>query len=398
MNKYDGYFGGEKDGEYYRLLNKIENRSVILEFGSATGRFTRFFSEDKGCKVYIVEYDKAAYALSSRYAVDGLCCDADSLLWKDYFKGIEFDYIIFGDVLEHLREPDKVFKESVSLLKDSGKIIFSIPNAAHVDVMLNMFYNDFKYTSTGLLVNTHIHLFAYNNVIAFANNEEVSLTYLCYTNISVNKTEQKPVIENSFIKDILFSKDYSDVYQFVGVCMKNSFIKENNIEVYNIDKEKFFKKRTSKIKVHSKSFPVKVYYNTGSGFNVENTLNIKPKIDNKNGENILVLKNIPKDTVEICVKLSGEIFAIDSFKLLNENGVDIKNNGSIINEYTIFDEFEPVYTIDTNKINNKDKVVISYKIRALNNMYSLKKDSFIMTGRFIYRVINKLKNVYYKIF
>lgn len=72
---------------------------------------------------------------------------------------VKFDYIIFGDVLEHLHNPQKTIKYCRSLLAKNGRIIASIPNVMHVSVMAQLLRGEFCYTEKGLLDKTHIHLF-----------------------------------------------------------------------------------------------------------------------------------------------------------------------------------------------------------------------------------------------
>jgi 2-polyprenyl-3-methyl-5-hydroxy-6-metoxy-1,4-benzoquinol methylase len=43
------------------------------------------------------------------------------------FKNNFFDYIVMGEFLEHMEEPDKIIKIAVDLLKDGGIIAISVP-------------------------------------------------------------------------------------------------------------------------------------------------------------------------------------------------------------------------------------------------------------------------------
>ena len=74
------------------------------------------------------------------------------------------DYVVFGDVLEHLHDPLKTLKYVSCFLKEDGCIIASIPNVMHVSVMKQLLHGNFTYTETGLLDNTHIHLFTYREI------------------------------------------------------------------------------------------------------------------------------------------------------------------------------------------------------------------------------------------
>ena len=48
----------------------------------------------------------------------------------------KFDYIIFGDVLEHLMNPEEVLRKLRKYLKTGGHIIISMPNVKHYSVLL----------------------------------------------------------------------------------------------------------------------------------------------------------------------------------------------------------------------------------------------------------------------
>lgn len=76
-----------------------------------------------------------------------------------------FDYILFGDVLEHLHDPLKVIQYSRNFLKPEGCIIASIPNLMHISVVEGLLQGNFTYTETGLLDKTHIHFFTYYEII-----------------------------------------------------------------------------------------------------------------------------------------------------------------------------------------------------------------------------------------
>ena len=81
------------------------------------------------------------------------------------FEKKSFDYIIFGDVLEHLHDPLKTIRYCRGLLKEGGRIIASIPNLMHISVMEKLLQGHFTYTETGLLDKTHIHFFTYNEIV-----------------------------------------------------------------------------------------------------------------------------------------------------------------------------------------------------------------------------------------
>lgn len=81
----------------------------------------------------------------------------------------KFDYIIFGDVLEHLHNPLETLIYCKDFLCEGGSIIASIPNVMHISIMEQLMKGNFTYTETGLLDKTHIHLFTCNEIIRMFN-------------------------------------------------------------------------------------------------------------------------------------------------------------------------------------------------------------------------------------
>jgi len=71
----------------------------------------------------------------------------------------DFDYILFADVLEHLRDPTAVLKHSLPSLKKSGKVIVSVPNIANLAIRLTLLLGRFDYTDRGILDRTHLRFF-----------------------------------------------------------------------------------------------------------------------------------------------------------------------------------------------------------------------------------------------
>lgn len=59
------------------------------------------------------------------------------------------DYLIFGDVLEHLKDPYSVLRKSASILKEDGLIIASLPNIMHYSVMIPLLKGIFNLKKRG---------------------------------------------------------------------------------------------------------------------------------------------------------------------------------------------------------------------------------------------------------
>lgn len=141
----------------------IEEHSTVLEFGSANGRLTRYLHEKKYCSVTIVEIDEDSGKEAAEYAEKSYVGPKQGDIGQYYWTKTEkkYDYIVFADVLEHLSKPREVLLKCLLVLKDTGKILISIPNVAHNSILIDLFNDKFIYDKTGLLDQTHIHFFTH---------------------------------------------------------------------------------------------------------------------------------------------------------------------------------------------------------------------------------------------
>ena len=115
-----------------KLINdRISDNSLILEFGPANGRLTKHLKEIRNCKVDIIEINPVSGKDAAKYARKSLIGpedgDIERFKWLEILKEEKYDYILFADVLEHLRNPEEVLDKCRILLKETGAILFSVP-------------------------------------------------------------------------------------------------------------------------------------------------------------------------------------------------------------------------------------------------------------------------------
>ncbi|HEX3983825.1 MAG TPA: methyltransferase domain-containing protein, partial [Acidisoma sp.] len=70
-----------------------------------------------------------------------------------------YDCIIYGDVLEHLRDPWRVMRDHAALLSARGVMLICVPNAAHWSVPIRLLNGTFDYEDHGVLDRTHLRWF-----------------------------------------------------------------------------------------------------------------------------------------------------------------------------------------------------------------------------------------------
>ncbi|MHB1664290.1 MAG: glycosyltransferase [bacterium] len=160
------------------MVNAINENSTVLDVGCAYGYVGEWLNKNKNCTIYGIDIDAEAlkHVKSSGCYKDLFNIDLD---YTDKFRkeferfnalseGL-FDFIICADVLEHLKDPTRALEIISTKLKLSGQIIISLPNIAHLDIILNLLEGKFNYSDFGLLDNTHLRFFTKESFIEWIN-------------------------------------------------------------------------------------------------------------------------------------------------------------------------------------------------------------------------------------
>jgi SAM-dependent methyltransferase len=122
--KYD-FLCGEEDRKDL-LVRLIGSGHRILDIGCRAGNLTQYYCT--GNDVVGVDVDRRSLEVCrQRLGIECHWIDIDSEPLP--FPDQDFDMVIFTEVMEHLRFPQKALEEIRRVLKDSGRLIGSVPNA-----------------------------------------------------------------------------------------------------------------------------------------------------------------------------------------------------------------------------------------------------------------------------
>lgn len=137
----------------------LHDGSEVLEFGPAAGYFTRFLKQERSAIVDAVEIDSHCAREAALYARQCVTADLERDDWGKQLGSKSYDYAIFADVLEHLRDPLKVLRRATEFVRPGGKVIISVPNLGHWQIVASLVNNDFSYNKVGIMDHTHTHFF-----------------------------------------------------------------------------------------------------------------------------------------------------------------------------------------------------------------------------------------------
>lgn len=187
------YFYMKSDTGLIGLINREkEDTFTILEVGCDTGNnLLEIKNQYHNAVTYGVEINENAARLSGKITETVWGNIEDKNL--PYREGM-FDYIIFGNVLEHLGDPEGVVSYCRRLLKEDGRILADIPNLMHISVVEDLLKGNFTYRDTGLLDRTHIHLFTFNEIVRMFLDAGFLIEDMRHNVLDITE-EQKELIE-----------------------------------------------------------------------------------------------------------------------------------------------------------------------------------------------------------
>jgi 2-polyprenyl-3-methyl-5-hydroxy-6-metoxy-1,4-benzoquinol methylase len=145
------------------MVELVGGTKRVLDVGCATGYLAEALVE-RGCTVSGVESDEEAAEEARPHLERLVIGDVETMDLAETFGDDRFDVIVFGDVLEHLRDPLPVLRRAKALLADGGSVVASIPNIAHGSVRLALLAGRFDYQDLGLLDSTHVRFFTRSSV------------------------------------------------------------------------------------------------------------------------------------------------------------------------------------------------------------------------------------------
>lgn len=191
------------------LVNSIQEEKDkqfnVLEIGCDLGATLFAIKEHyPNCQTYGVDINEAAINIA-KHITKAEYGNIDEL--KIPFQE-KFDYIIFGDVLEHLRHPEEVVRMCRDLLTENGYIVASIPNLMHISVMEELIEGRFPYGDAGLLDRTHIHFFTYYEIMKMFDEAGYAVRDMNRVAFSLSEREKE------IIEALLRFSDHTEAWMY----------------------------------------------------------------------------------------------------------------------------------------------------------------------------------------
>ncbi|TVO60280.1 class I SAM-dependent methyltransferase [Denitromonas ohlonensis] len=200
------------------IVAMAQGHQNVLELGAGPGSVTRRLSTEAGCKVTAVELMDEFLPHLSPHCTRVVQANLDDPSWSDAVgSDIQYDLIIAGDVLEHLRDPQATLDAASQHLSTDGAVVVSLPHIGHCVIHACLMNEDFAYQSWGLLDRTHIRFFGIRNMQALMNSAGLKIIDVMHVCREPEDTEYAAVwrAAPSDLKAAIEQNPFAKVYQTV---------------------------------------------------------------------------------------------------------------------------------------------------------------------------------------
>ncbi len=161
---YDTEIDYSRDTVYGKEIDLIGPNKKVLEFGCSTGFVSKILKQ-RGCRVTGIEMDENAAKKAGEYCEKVIVGDIDIMEIDKELGQEKFDAALFGDILEHLKDPKRILLKTRDFLVKDGYIVISIPNIAHWSTRLELLGGNFDYQKLGILDDSHLKFFTKKSII-----------------------------------------------------------------------------------------------------------------------------------------------------------------------------------------------------------------------------------------
>jgi len=221
---------GENDARII-AKNYVPNHSVVLDVGSACGDFGLLLHREKNCNVHGMEFSRASIEIAEKtlaysriHQIDLNTFDEDGFQEYTGF----FDCIALLDVLEHVVDSRRALRGLKRFLKPDGFFAISLPNVAFGDIKLQLLTDNFIYTETGILDETHVRFFTHRSIAEYFARQGIEILDC---SVKVEDVRWKLNCVPNRIKRYVLSDPHSFVYQYVFTARSSGLELRDLLEV-----------------------------------------------------------------------------------------------------------------------------------------------------------------------
>lgn len=206
----------DKNSSHTLITEFVGPDKRVLDVGCAAGDLAGVLGE-RGCSVTGIEIDPEAGRQAEESCEKVIVGDVENPDAIEQLDDESFDVIVFGDVLEHLKDPLQTLRRLKPLLSPEGYVVASIPNISHGSVRLALMQGNFQYRQLGLLDDSHLRFYTRESIEELFTNADLLITGLKRTTRDIFDTEvefDKESVSEEALREVRVAPE-AKTYQFV---------------------------------------------------------------------------------------------------------------------------------------------------------------------------------------
>jgi 2-polyprenyl-3-methyl-5-hydroxy-6-metoxy-1,4-benzoquinol methylase len=151
------------DASHRVVLDAVENHPAgrrVLDLGCGSGCVA---AELRKQGDFVVGVDRAPEPETAARVDQLVVSDLEEGLPDVVVEGAPYDCVLAADVLEHLRNPDRLLRELHRVCMPEAILVASVPNIGHWYPRLRIGFGRFDYDHRGILDSTHMRFFTWRS-------------------------------------------------------------------------------------------------------------------------------------------------------------------------------------------------------------------------------------------
>jgi SAM-dependent methyltransferase len=150
------------DASHRIVVNAVEDHPAgrVLDLGCGSGRVA---AELRKQGHFVVGVDRASEPETAERVDRLVVDDLEGGLPNQVVESAPYDVVLAADVLEHLRDPDRILRELHGVCTPDAVLVASVPNIGHWYPRLRIGFGRFDYDHRGILDATHVRFFTWRS-------------------------------------------------------------------------------------------------------------------------------------------------------------------------------------------------------------------------------------------
>lgn len=214
------------------LASHIHSQASVLDLGCGSGALGQYLSETRSCVSDGLTWSQREADHARPFYRKVVVADLEQCDLNTVFGSSRYDYIVCADVLEHLRQPERILDACRSLLKPSGQLLISVPNAGYCGLIAELLQGEFRYREEGLLDKTHLRFFTRRSLTRFMDEHQWKMQTLETVERELPESEFKSRFDNlpPAVARYLLATPDALTYQFIGAAIPEAVSDKAELE------------------------------------------------------------------------------------------------------------------------------------------------------------------------